>query len=67
MLAYKPEKEDTKKAEIRNASAQAVEAFIKWMYLGTIEDVAVLEELYMLSEKYVVEGLKVSTRTFKYL
>jgi hypothetical protein len=47
--------------EIKNFSVQNMEALIRWIYLGNIEDKRMVEDIFVLAETYMIEDLKVST------
>jgi hypothetical protein len=46
--------------EINDVSVHVVEALIKWMYLPEIEDKTVIEDLYELSNRYMIKDLQVT-------
>jgi hypothetical protein len=37
-----------------------VETFIRWFYLGEIEDKSTVEDLFALADMYMIEDLKAS-------
>lgn len=45
---------------IKEVTAETMEAFIHYLYLGTIEDKNQVEELFKLGSKYMIPDLKVS-------
>jgi hypothetical protein len=51
---------ETKIIEINDVKARVMEAFIRWLYLGTIECEELAEELFVLGDRYMIEELKVN-------
>jgi hypothetical protein len=46
---------------IEDISADAMEAFICWMYTGQLVNEFIVEDLYAAADKYFVDELKVSS------
>lgn len=49
----------TKVIPIKEVAAEVMEVFIRYLYLGTVEDDGPIEELFKLGSKYMISDLKV--------
>lgn len=49
----------TKVLSITGVTAEAMEVFIRYLYLGTVENGGPIEELFKLGSKYMISDLKV--------
>lgn len=54
-------KEDKEKViQIEDMSADVMEDFICWMYTGQLVDHDEIESLFVVADKYLIDGLKVN-------
>lgn len=60
MLLGNFEEGTSKSADLGDVAANTMEAFIRYMYLGTLEEDDPFEELYKLGDRYMISNLKAS-------
>ncbi len=60
MLLTETKEAKEKHIIITDFKVPAIEAFIRWLYLGEIQSDDVADALYALGDKYLIDILKVS-------
>lgn len=59
MLSGKFKEASSKVIPIKGVTAHAMEAFIRYLHQGTVEDDDPIEDLFELAGKYIISDLKV--------